>query len=237
MVTGIAYRRMSGWLVGLVIAVGGAAEQCAAAEPAAPDEASHAAESAAPPSHGAGGHGAHDPYDLTHANASSTLESPEEWRYDLSLWSLAVFLLLLALLIRFAWKPIMAGLDNREKFIVGKMDEARRAAEQGAEELKAYRAKLAAAAHEAAEIVNQARRDAEAVADTVREEAQQDATRERDRAIAEIRAAKNTALREVARKGADLAVNLAGRIVHRELRPDDHHALITEALDHFPSSN
>ena len=93
---------------------------------------------------------------LTHANASSKLESPEEWRYDLSLWSLAVFLLLLALLIRFAWKPIMAGLENREKFIAGKLDEARQA-EQGAAELQAYRDKLAAAAHEAAEIVNQAR--------------------------------------------------------------------------------
>jgi F-type H+-transporting ATPase subunit b len=236
-VTGIARRRTAAWLVGLVIVVGGGALRCAAAAPAAPDEASHAAESAAPAAHGAGGHGAHDPYDLTHANASSKLESPEEWRYDVSLWSLAVFLLLLALLIRFAWKPILAGLDNREKFIAGKIEEARRAAEQGAEELKAYRTKLAGAAHEAAEIVNQARRDAEAVADTVRQEAQQDAARERDRAIAEIRAAKNAALREVARKGADLAVNLAGRIVHRELRTADHHALLTEALEHFPSSN
>ena len=128
-------------------------------------------------------------------------------------------------------------MDNREKFIAGQIEEARQSAAQAAAELQAYRDKLAAAAQEALEIVNRARQDAEAVADKVHQAAQQDAARERDRAIADIHAAKNAALREVARKGADLAVTLAGRIVRRELRTDDHTALITEALEQFPSSN
>ena len=148
-----------------------------------------------------------------------------------------MFAVLLTLLVRFAWAPIMTGLENREKYIARQIEEARLSAEQAAAELQAYRDKLAAAAKEAADVVNQARKDAEGVADKVRQQAQQDAARERERAITDIRAAKNAALREVARKGADLAVSLAGRIVHRELRSDEHVALITEALEQFPSSN
>lgn len=182
-------------------------------------------------------HAAHDPHDLTHANASSKLEDPSEWRYDMSLCTFAVFVMLLALLGRFAWTPVMKGLDNREKFIARQIEEARQSAEQAASELKAYRDKMASAAQEALDVVNRARKDAEAVAEKVHEEAQQVAVRERERAIADIHAAKNAALREVARKGADLAVTLAGRIVRRELRTDDHTALITEALEQFPSSN
>ena len=45
------------------------------------------------------------------------------------------------------------------------------------------------------------------------------------------------AVAEIGRQGADLAVKLAGRIVRRELSPQDHSALIAEALEKFPSQN
>ncbi len=241
--------RFAAGLFGLLLAVGCVTARSAVAAPAeaavaeAPPSAteegvkSSAAEEAEPASGDAAKHVPHDPYDLAHANASSKLEDPSEWRYDISLCTFAVFVGLLAILGRFAWTPIIKGLDNREKFIARQIEEARQSAEQAAAELKAYRDKLAYAAQEALEIVNRARKDAEAVAEKVHQEAQQTAVRERERAITEIRAAKNAALREVARKGAELAVTLAGRIVRRELRTDDHTALITEALEQLPSSN
>jgi F-type H+-transporting ATPase subunit b len=245
-------RKFAAGLFALILAVGCGTARSAAADPAQPAagaavEAQPSAvgedvkASAAEQAESASGHGAkhppHDPHDLTHANASPKLEDPSEWRYDMSLCTFAVFVVLLTLLGRFAWTPIMKGLENREKFIARQIEEARQSAEQAAAELKAYRDKMASAAQESLEIVNQARKDAEAVAEKVHQEAQQVATRERARAIAEIRAAKNAALREVARRGADLAVTLAGRIVRRELRTDDHAVLITEALEQFPSSN
>ena len=183
-------------------------------------------------------HAAHDPHDLTHANASSKLEDPSEWRYDMSLCTFAVFVMLLALLGRFAWTPVMKGLDNREKFIARQIEEARQSAEQAASELKAYRDKMASAAQEALDVVNRARKDAEGGRrEGPRRGPASCVCANAKRAIADIHAAKNAALREVARKGADLAVTLAGRIVRRELRTDDHTALITEALEQFPSSN
>jgi len=186
--------------------------------------------------HGHGDHG-HDPYDLSHANAGPLMNNPIEWRYDLALASFAVFVVLFWLLSRFAWGSIRDGLDRRERAIAARLEAAQRSADQAAEQLRLYQEKLAAAALEAQELVNQARRAAEAAAETFRREAQEAAARERERAIADIQAAKNVAIREVAERAADLAVLLAGRIVRRELNPQDHAALIVEALENFPSQN
>jgi F-type H+-transporting ATPase subunit b len=196
--------------------------------------------------HGAGAHGEaghgddhghHDPHDLSHANASPALQQPEEWRYDMALCTFAVFVLLLALMRIFAWGPIMDGLEKREKSIAARIEDAERSAQEAAEKLQEYETKLAGAADEGAQIVEKARRDAEAVAEKVRVAAQEDATKERQRAIADIREAKNVAIREVSHQAADMAVLLAGRIVRREVRADDHTTLITEALEQLPSKN
>ncbi len=90
---------------------------------------------------------------------------------------------------------------------------------------------------EAAAIVAKGRRDAETIAERIRDEANQDAVKERERAVADIGAAKNAALREVTEQTADMAVLLAGRIVRREISADEHATLISDALKQFPSNN
>jgi len=212
------------------------AEETEAAAAGAADHGGHGAGEHGDAGHG-DGHGHHDPHDLSHANASPALQQPEEWRYDMALCTFAVFVLLLALMRAFAWGPIMDGLEKREKSIAARIEDAERSAEQAAEKLQEYEAKLAGAADEGAQIVEKARRDAEAVGEKVRVAAQEDATRERQRADADIREAKNVALREVSQQTADMAVLLAGRIVRREVSADDHTTLITEALEKLPSNN
>lgn len=184
-----------------------------------------------------GGQGHQDPYDLSHADASKDLEDPTAWRFDMALCTLAVFLLLLGLLAKFAWGPIRTGLHRREQSILERIEDARRSADEAAEQLRLYRAKLAEAGQEAQELLTKARREGEAAAEAIRREAQASAARERDRAVADIRAAKNAAVTEIAGRAADMAVSLAGRIVRRELNEQDHTAMIAEALEKFPSQN
>jgi F-type H+-transporting ATPase subunit b len=179
----------------------------------------------------------HDPFDLSHGDASALLENPIEPRYDIAIATFGVFLVLLTILTRFAWGPIRDGLDRREATIAARIAEAETSAATAAKELAKYRAQIAAASDEARTIVAQGLQSAESQAARIVEQAQQEAQRERERAVAEIQAAKDQALREVARYGADLAVGLAGRILHREVRPDDHAALIREAIEQFPSQN
>jgi len=184
-----------------------------------------------------GGHGDHDPYDLSHADAGPMMTNPIEWRYDMTLASFAVFVCLLLLLGKFAWGSIQEGLDRRERTIAARIEAAQKSAEDAAEQLRLYQAKLAAAGQEAQELLAKARRDGEASAEAIRRAAQDAAAADRDRALADIEAAKNVAVMQIGQRAAEMAVMLAGRIVRRELSPQDHSALIAEALEKLPSQN
>ena len=79
---------------------------------------------------------------------------------DLAIFTGIIFLCLLVVLYVLAWKPLMAGLDQRERSIADMIDDAKRGSEEAAKKLEQYEQKLAAAAVEAQEIVEKARRDA-----------------------------------------------------------------------------
>ena len=184
-----------------------------------------------------GDHGAHDPTDLSHNNATASLSNPAELRFDLAIYTAVVFFLLLAILYKFAWGPISHGLETREKSIADKIEQARRAADEATAQLKQYEAKLAAAADEARAIVAQAHKDGEATREKIVAEANASAQRERERAVADINAAKNEALREIAKQSVDTAIALAGNIVKREVKPAEHERLINDALSGFKKLN
>ena len=86
------------------------------------------------------GHGESDAqaFDNSHKNASPTIMHPQEFKSDLALFTLVVFILLLAILLKFAWGPITRGLEKREQGIADHIDQARLDAEQAAETLEQY---------------------------------------------------------------------------------------------------
>ena len=229
--------RFAGGLATVVamLLLGGQSRTTAASDDPSP------ADNAAKTSEAEGQHAASkvefDPYDLTHQNAGPMLEDPSEFRSDLAIWTFVVFLGLLAILGKFAWRPVMDGLEKRERSIAHMIDEAKQSADKAAEQLRHYEARLAAAGAEARDLMAKAQREAEAAKDRIVAEARQAAERERERAVADIENAKNTALQEITQKSVDLAVLMAGRIVRRELSPEDHSRLIREALDELPSRN
>jgi F-type H+-transporting ATPase subunit b len=187
--------------------------------------------------HAEGDHGAHDPTNLSEGNASSALPSPADMRFDLAIYTFVVFLILLAILYKFAWGPIARGLDQREETIARQIEEARLASEKAAHQLQEYEARLAAATEEARQIVGQSRKDAETAKDKIMTEARELAQKERERAVADITSAKNQALAEIAQKSVNTAVKLAGNIIRREVKPQDHEQLIGEALGQFTKLN
>jgi F-type H+-transporting ATPase subunit b len=180
---------------------------------------------------------AHDPTNLAEGNASSQLGAAQELRFDLAIATFVVFILLLVILTKFAWGPISRALDQREETISRQIEEARLAAEKATHQLKEYEARLAAATDEARQIVAQSRKDAETAKEKIMVEARELASKERERAVAEITSAKNQALAEIAQKSVDTAVTLAGKIIRREVKPQDHEALIGDALGQFSKLN
>ncbi|MDZ4849473.1 MAG: F0F1 ATP synthase subunit B [Pirellulaceae bacterium] len=182
-------------------------------------------------------HDAHEHHDPTHAFAGSMQANPMEWRADGAIFSLIVFLLLLAVLGVFAWKPISEGLTKREAGIARAIEDAKKASEAAAVAMKDYQAKLEAAQAQAQEMVSQARKDAETAGQRIVADAQAEAGRQRDRALADIEAAKQTALSELAGRSTEMAFSLARKVVGRELNTGDHQNLIQEALRQMPNRN
>jgi F-type H+-transporting ATPase subunit b len=203
-----------------------------AAAPLAAQEEAHAADVGHAPSTSH-----HDETDVSAGDASAALASPADLRFDMSIYTLLVFLILLAVLYKFAWGPIAAGLERREETIAAQIAEARQAAETARKQLQEYERKLAAATEEARAIVGQARQDAEVAKDKIVAEAQAAAHKERERAVADIGTAKNEALREIAALSVNTAVKLAKNIIRREVKPEDHDRLISESLQQFSKLN
>src|ERR1700731_2885932 len=78
-----------------------------------------------------------------------------------AIWTLAIFVIVVVVLGKFAWGPILALLQQREEFIHRSLSDAKRDRDEAEARLKEYSAKLQRAQAEAAAIVDQARRDTE----------------------------------------------------------------------------
>jgi F-type H+-transporting ATPase subunit b len=181
-----------------------------------------------------GDHGHGD--QIGHANADKELENPAEFKSSLALWSLAVFLILMAILWKFAWGPIVAGLEKREAGIAANIASAERAADDAKRMMADYEAKLAGAADQVRAMLDEARRDAEHTKEEIIAEAKNAAGLEHERQMRELRTATDQALKALSETFADQAVALAGRIIQEKLNASDHDRLVKEAVAKFAQS-
>ena len=94
---------------------------------------------------------------------------------DLALWTAVVFLCLLAILWKFAWGPLAAALDRRERGIADQIAEAEAANQKAKDVLADYQQKLADAKDEVRGILDQGRRDAEKLGRELLDKAKEEA--------------------------------------------------------------
>lgn len=178
-------------------------------------------------------HGSHDP---GHGNAGASLEDPSEWRADLAVYTFAVFMLLLAILWTLAWPKIGAALTEREKRIEGNIASAEAMNEEAKRLLAQYEAKLASAAGEVKAMLEEARKDAEGTKEQIIAEARAGAQAERDRAVRDIEVASNQAMKSIAETSANLAVELAGKVIRESINPAKQQELVRSALEKLHAS-
>ncbi|MEO7794809.1 MAG: F0F1 ATP synthase subunit B [Thermoanaerobaculia bacterium] len=155
---------------------------------------------------------------------------PFEGNFGVALWTLIIFGLVIFVLGRFAWGPILGGLQEREKFIRESIESAKRDREAAEARLKEYSEKLLTARTEASAIVEEARRDAEALKRTFLEESQAEANRILERARREIKIAQETGVKELYILTATLATQVASKVLQREIQPSDHERLIQDSI-------
>ena len=154
----------------------------------------------------------------------------------LYIWTIATFLVLAWALAKFAWKPLMKALDERQKTIAAAVDDARQAREQ-----------LERAQQDAGKLLAQARVDAEELLNRGRADADRFRQELKDKAVAEAanitKEAERTIQRETAKaidqiraEAVDLSVTIASKLIRREIKATDQDVLLTEALREIQST-
>ena len=156
--------------------------------------------------------------------------------FKLTLWTFVTFVVVLAILWNFAWGPILAALAERSAKIKSDIEGAE-AGRAEANALKAdYQAKLDHARAEVVGIVEEGKRDAVALKETILAAAKDEATAVKARAEREVALARAAAYEEGWDATAKLSAELAGRLIGRELKASDHTKLIAEVVDRYKSS-
>ncbi|VTT97665.1 ---NA--- : ATP synthase subunit b OS=Isosphaera pallida (strain ATCC 43644 / DSM 9630 / IS1B) GN=atpF PE=3 SV=1: ATP-synt_B [Gemmataceae bacterium] len=165
-----------------------------------------------------------------HGEEKSGLDFTGIKRWDLGIYTLVVFGLLVVILYVFAWPGIKQGLEKREATILGEREQAKRDRAEALEALTRAKADLDAAALKAKELLDEARRDADALRATEREAGVKDAADERQRAQREIAAAKDAALKEIYGQAVALAAMISEKALQRNISAEDHRRLLDESI-------
>lgn len=151
-------------------------------------------------------------------------------------YSAFAFFVLLLLLSRFAFPPVIKMLDERQAKIresIEKAEETRMEAERLLEE---YKKQIADARAEAHGIVEQGRKVGETMKDDIVVKAREEAASMLEKAKEEIVAEKRKAMDELTGHVADLTISAAGRVVGKALTEADHKRLIEEYLQEIGSA-
>ncbi|MCS7082641.1 MAG: F0F1 ATP synthase subunit B [Bacteroidetes bacterium] len=154
----------------------------------------------------------------------------------MAVWTLIVFSLLLFVLSRFAWRPILAALVEREQRIQGSLERA----EQMLAEAKRLQAENERRRHqielESQKIIHEAREAAERLRAELLDRARQEARALLDRAHEEIERNKERALVELRVEAAELAVLIAEKILRTQLDARRQRELIESVLAELEAS-
>ena len=148
----------------------------------------------------------------------------------LFIWTIVTFLVLLALLAKFAWKPLLQALESREETIRKSLDDAQQA-RQELERLNQESAQMIAKARlEADAIVARSRTDAERLKEDMRQEARAESATIVKNAERQIQLETGRALEQIRHEAVDLSIAIASKVIGRNLSKDDNERLIEDAL-------
>ncbi len=148
-----------------------------------------------------------------------------------ALFNIVLFLVVLAVLGKWAWQPLLNSLQKREDYIKRSLEEADQAKEQAERSLKSYESKLKLANEETRRILEKSKQDAHQAAEAIIQEAKAYADEIRRQTKADIDHAREMALKEVYHHVATLATDLAGQIIHKKLDLEEQKQLIQASLD------
>ena len=148
----------------------------------------------------------------------------------LFIWTILVFVVLLTLLKKFAWGPLLAALEERQEGIRKSLDDAAQARKELEQVQSDAEAILVKARAEAESILSETRSDAAKVRDDLRQQAQNEAQSIVQNAERQIQLETDRAVLQIREEAVELSLSIASKLIRRNLTKEDNQALIDEAL-------
>ncbi|MFQ5825421.1 MAG: F0F1 ATP synthase subunit B [bacterium] len=152
-------------------------------------------------------------------------------------WTALTFIILLFILKKMAWGPILQALTERERRIKEALEKADAAQKESEEAIAKHQQILESAKKEAQELLNKSRRTAEATKEEILQKAQTEASNMLERAKREIVLEREKAIEEIKKQTVELSVNVASKLINKTLSPKDHKDLIKESLQKMVETN
>jgi F-type H+-transporting ATPase subunit b len=153
----------------------------------------------------------------------------------LYIWTIVTFLLLVSLLARFAWRPLLDALERRQDSIRKSLDDVRKA-KQELERLNAESARILADARvEADGIISRTRSDAARVGEELKQKARTDSEHIVRNAERQIELETARALEKIRHEAIDISVAIASKLLRRNLSKEDNERLIDETFKEIQS--
>ena len=156
---------------------------------------------------------------------SNPLGSPYE-----ALWTLISFAALVAVLWKFAWKPLLAGLRGREEFITKQLADAEEVRKKAEEVLAEYHDKLAGADREGKGSIARHTKTAEKESKEIADLSKKDLEDLRTKLKAEIEYERKEAQSEFWDQAGDIVLELGKEVLGKSMDHADHDKLIDEAI-------
>lgn len=148
----------------------------------------------------------------------------------LFIWTILTFLVLVGLLAKFAWRPLLEALERRQATIAKALDDAKQA-RQELERLQKESAEIMRQARvEAEAIIARSRTDAEALREELKQRSRAEAAAIVKNAEQQIQLETARAIQQIRHEAVDLSVTIASKILQRQVSKEDNEALIEATL-------
>ncbi|MCC7051680.1 MAG: F0F1 ATP synthase subunit B [Gemmatimonadaceae bacterium] len=148
----------------------------------------------------------------------------------LMVWTLLIFVFLLVVLSKFAYKPLLAAVEAREAALEKAIGDAKRDREEAAKLLAEQQKALAEARTEVQKAMNDGRAAAEALRSEMLEKVKAEGADMLDRTRREMQAEKEKAVAELRREAVDLAITGASKVIGRNLDSATDRSLVESFL-------
>jgi len=168
---------------------------------------------------------------LLQEEAGGHVASPFDINGGVIIWTVVIFVILLALLYRLGYPELLKTVEERERRIQKQLEDAERANAEAQRLLEEHRKQIAAARNEAQDILAKAKTVSQKERETLLAKAREEYDALLNRARKDIDAEKEKAILALRQEAVELSIAAASRVIEANLDTDANRKLVSEFLE------